>query len=169
MSKMKEITPQQLNGNPFTMIGKDWTLITAKNGDKVNTMTASWGGMGVMWGADVVFIFVRQSRYTKEFIDASEKFSLTFYDESERKNLSYFGSTSGRDEDKIAKAGYHVAVENDTPYFEEAKTVLLCSKLSRHHMDMAGILDKEIEPRWYAEGNEHDMYIGKIEKVLVRE
>ena len=66
------------NLNPFEAIGKKWMLISAKDGDKVNTMTASWGGMGVIWGEDVVYIFVRQSRYTKEFIDNSAYFSLSF-------------------------------------------------------------------------------------------
>ena len=58
-----------LTMNPFDKIGKQWMLITSGDEDKANTMTASWGGVGVLWGSDVVYIFVRQSRYTKEFID----------------------------------------------------------------------------------------------------
>ena len=65
----KTITAEELNDNVFKMIGKDWLLVTAEKDGKANTMTASWGGVGVLWGSDVVYIFVRQSRYTKEFID----------------------------------------------------------------------------------------------------
>lgn len=79
------------NLNPFEAIGKKWMLISAKDGDKVNTMTASWGGMGVIWGEDVVYIFVRQSRYTKEFIDNSAYFSLSFFDDEYRKKTGIFG------------------------------------------------------------------------------
>ena len=67
-----------LEFNPFQKIGKEWMLITAGNKEKANTMTASWGGVGVLWGKNVVFAFVRDTRYTKEFIDREETFSLTF-------------------------------------------------------------------------------------------
>ncbi len=172
MSVFKEIELKELPVNPFEMIGKEWLLITAKKEDKVNTMTASWGSMGVMWGQNVVNVYIRKSRFTKEFIDSADHFSVSVYPESERKTLAYFGSTSGRDEDKIAKAGYTVACDQDVPYFEEAKVVLICKKLSKHSLGPEGMIDEEILPKWYSgndEGNFHDMYIGKIEKVLVKE
>lgn len=76
--------------------------LTAEKDGKVNTMTAGWGGLGVMWGKNVAFVVVRDSRYTKEFIDSSDSFSLTFFENTpdNKKMLSYIGSTSGRDEDK---------------------------------------------------------------------
>ncbi len=172
MSKIKEIDLKDLSVNPFEMIGKEWMLITAKNGDKVNTMTASWGGMGVMWNHNVVFAFIRQSRYTKEFIDGSDSFSISFYPESEKKTLAYLGTASGRDEDKIEKAGYNVLFDDNTPYFEEAKVTFICKKLSRHYIGKEGMIDDNIVPKWYSgedENNYHDMYIGTIEKVLVKE
>ncbi len=165
---MKEISAKELACNPFEAIGKQWMLITAAKGDKVNTMTASWGGMGVLWGSDVVYIFVRQSRFTKEFIDASSTFSLTFYPDSEKKTLAYFGSTSGRDEDKIAKAGYHVVRSGETPYFEEAETAIICTKISRHPIRLED-MPEEIRQKWYADGDYHDMYVGRIDKILVKE
>ncbi len=165
---MKEISAKELAYNPFEAIGKQWMLITAARDGKVNTMTASWGGMGVLWGSDVVYIFVRQSRYTKEFIDASATFSITFYPASERKVLSYFGSTSGRDEDKIGKAGYHVVMSGETPYFEEAETAIICTKLSRHPIHLED-MPEDIRQKWYADGDYHDMYVGRIDKILVKE
>ncbi len=172
MSQFKEIALKELNANPFEMIGKDWVLITAKKDDQVNTMTASWGGMGVMWGSDVVFVFIRQSRFTKEFVEASDHFSVSLYPAEDKKALAYLGSKSGRDEDKIAKVGFTPVFTDDVPYFDQAKTVLICKKLSRHFIGGEGMIDEEIIPKWYAngdEGNYHDMYIGKIEKVLVKE
>ena len=76
-----KINPEQIGKTPFELIGKDWMLITAQNGEKTNTMTASWGGFGVMWNKNVAYIVLRPQRYTKEFIDNSETFSLTFFDE----------------------------------------------------------------------------------------
>ena len=83
--------------DPFTKISKDWFAITAGNEQKANTMTASWGGVGELWGKDVVYIFVRESRYTKEFLDKEDGFSCTFFDKSNHPALKYFGSVSGRE------------------------------------------------------------------------
>ena len=118
MKQWKEIAPEALEKSPFQMIGKDWMLVTAEKDGKANTMTASWGGLGVMWGKNVAFIVIRPQRYTKEFIDGSDTLSLSFYDESFRKQLSYLGAVSGRDEDKIAKAGLTLTHDGETPYFE---------------------------------------------------
>ena len=71
----KEIAPEELMLNPFTKIGKEWMLITAgAMAEHCNTMTASWGAMGVMWGKNVVSVYIRPQRYTKEFVDAEERF-----------------------------------------------------------------------------------------------
>ena len=78
--EFREIKAEELNGNTFEMIGKQWMLVTAKNSKgQVNTMTASWGGVGIMWGKPVAFIFIRPQRYTKEFVDDSNYVSLTFF------------------------------------------------------------------------------------------
>ena len=167
MNQFKVIRPEEISKNAFELLGKDWTLITAKKGDKVNTMTASWGGVGVFWGADVVYIFVRQTRYTKEFIDASDEFSLTFFNPDQyRKTLSYLGKVSGRTEDKITKAGLTVVEQNGIPFFEEADMAILCKKVGQYYIDPKGILDETVIPKWYADNNYHDMYIGRIIEVL---
>lgn len=165
---MKEITIKEWGVNPFTAIGKEWMLITAAKDGKVNTMTASWGGMGVIWGADVVYVFIRQSRFTKEFIDAADTFSLTFFPRNAQKALAYLGSHSGRDEDKIGKVGFHVVFNNGTPYFEEAQTTVICTKWSKHPIKLED-MPADVREKWYADNDYHDMYIGRIEKVLVKE
>ena len=92
---MKKITNDAYN-TIFAELGRDWALITAQKDGKVNTMTAAWGGIGVMWGKDVAFVVVRPTRYTKEFLDAGDTFSLSFLPAEHKKTLSYFGSVSGR-------------------------------------------------------------------------
>lgn len=167
MNQFKAIKPEEITKNPFELLGKDWTLITAKKDDKVNTMTASWGGVGVFWGADVVYIFVRQSRYTKEFIEASDEFSLTFFNPDQyHKTLGYLGKVSGRTEDKIAKAGLTVIEQDGVPFFEEAEMAILCKKVGKYAIDPKGMLDETVIPKWYADHDYHDMYIGKIMQVL---
>ena len=169
MSKFKEIKPEELNENTFKLIGKDWMLITAGDKAKVNTMTASWGGLGVMFNKNVAYIVIRPQRYTKGFVDSSDTFSLTFFDNTFKKQLGYLGSVSGKDEDKITKANLTVQYLNDTPYFEEAKNVLVCRKLYAQDMKSEGFISKEVEPKWYPEKDYHTLYIAEIEKVLINE
>lgn len=166
MQNFKEIKTENLKGNPFQLIGKDWMLVTAGNSDKVNTMTASWGGLGVMFGKDVAFIVIRPQRYTREFIDHEDTFSLSFLDKSYRKELNYLGSVSGRDENKIEKSGLTVEFLNDTPYFNESTNVLICKKLLRQPFDSNSLLIEGMNQTFFPNKDYHILYIAEITKVL---
>lgn len=166
---MKEIHVEELQNDCFTMIGKQWMLVTAGNGEHVNTMTASWGGLGILWNKPVAFVFLRPQRYTKEFIDSNATLSLSFFDEKHRKMLAYMGRVSGRDEQKIEKANLHVYYEQETPYFEEANTVLLCRKLYAQDMKEESFQYDSIIAQHYPLKDYHTMYVVEIEKVLTKE
>lgn len=163
---MREIKSLELGGNPFHMIGQDWMLITAEKDGKANTMTASWGGLGIMWNMDVVFTVVRPHRYTKEFLDASDHYSLSFFNGKHRKELNYLGSVSGRDEDKITKSGLTLVKNDLAPFFEEADKVFLVKKLFQQPLQEAAFLDQTILEKNYPNKDYHTLYIGKIEKLL---
>ena len=105
---LQKIDPKTLTMNPFTLIGDQWLLITAGTPEHCNTMTASWGGVGVLWAEPSATCYIRPQRYTKEFVDNSDYFTLCFFDESYRKALNLCGSTSGRDVDKIKECGFTV-------------------------------------------------------------
>ncbi|MDR1707681.1 MAG: flavin reductase family protein [Prevotella sp.] len=147
-----------------------WMLITASKPDgTVNTMTASWGGFGVMWNKEVAFIVIRPQRYTREFIESSDFFSLTFFDKSYLKDLSYLGKVSGRDENKIEKTKLIVATENSIPYFQEANNIIFAKKLFVQRIEENAFLDNSIIERWYPEKDFHYLYIAEITKILVKE
>ena len=154
--------------NPFTKIGKEWALVTAGSREKANTMTVSWGGVGVLWGKNVAFIFVRDSRYTKEFIDANEFFSITFLSGQYRDALNYCGSHSGRDEDKFAAAGLTLATRHNIPCVDEGNFVLLCEKMSATRITEDSFLLPEIKEKWYKDGDMHTMYVAEIIDILAR-
>jgi flavin reductase (DIM6/NTAB) family NADH-FMN oxidoreductase RutF len=166
MNEYKKVAPELLRKNPFQLIGKDWMLITAGNDAKVNTMTASWGGLGVMYGKNVAYVFIRQSRYTKEFVDQEETFSLNFFDKGYRKTLSYLGTVSGRNEDKIAKSKLTVVRHGETPYFDEARLVLICKKLFRQTLNTDGLINEQLKHSFYPSGDNHTLYIAEITDVL---
>jgi len=160
---MKSMKPEEISKNVFDMIGKQWMLVSATKDGKTNAMTASWGGLGVMWGKNVAFVFIRESRYTKEFVDGSDKMVLSFFSEDYRKMLGYMGTVSGRTEDKIEKAGLTLT-ENNT--FKEAELSMICKKLYAAPMLTEDFVSKEELDKWYKDGDMHTMYVVEIEEVL---
>lgn len=166
----KEIKIEELSFNPFTKIEKEWMLITAGDEEKSNTMTASWGGLGIMWGKNVATAYIRPQRYTKEFVDNSDTFTLSFLSEEYRKALSVCGTISGKNvEDKWKDAGLHPYYVDRTTAVEEADLILVCKKLYAQDMLPECFVETECDTKWYTEKDYHMMYIAEIEKVLVRE
>lgn len=163
---MKEISYKDLNENTFDMIGKDWLLLTAEKDGKVNTMTASWGGVGILWNKKVAYIFVRPQRYTKEFIDSNEKLSISVLPNEYRKELQYLGTVSGRDEDKIAKANLTVQNCDNVSYFEESRLTFICKKLYAQQLKEECFIDESIIDTSYPNKDYHMMYVVEIEKIL---
>ncbi len=163
---MREILHEDFNENCFNMIGKDWLLLTAEKEGKVNTMTASWGGLGIMWNKKVAYIFIRPQRYTKEFVDSAERLSISVLPERYRQELGYLGRVSGRDEDKITNANLTVKQYENVPCFEEARLTLICKKLYAQELKEECFIEQGITEQWYPQKDYHTMYVVEIEKIL---
>lgn len=168
MRKFFEIDPLELKENVFHQIGRNWMLITAGQRGNLNTMTASWGGMGVLWNANVSLIFVRPTRYTFEFLEKEKFYSLSFFQEGNRRALQFCGAHSGRDTDKMEGAGLTPVFDAQAPYFEECKLTLICRKMYYQDLEPEHFLDPTISSN-YQDRNYHRMYVGEIVKVLQRE
>lgn len=167
-AEFKTIEPEEIPGNTFKLIGSDWMLLTAGALPHYNTMTASWGGFGVLWGKQVCFCVVRPQRYTYEFMEAQKYFTLSFFDESYRKALSFCGATSGREVNKAAKTGLTpVEVQPGRIYFQEARLVIACQKIYYQDLNPAHFLTAEIEKN-YPDKDYHRMYIGAIEQCYLK-
>ena len=111
----------------------------------------------------MVFTFIRPQRYTYEFIEKGEVFTLSFFDEAHRDALQFCGAHSGRDVDKVQATGLTPVFSDGGVYFEEAKLVLVCRKLAYQDMDPAGFIDPSLEKN-YAAGDYHRMYAAEIVK-----
>ena len=169
---MKEIPVSELSFNPMTMIAKEWMLITAGNETHgYNTMTASWGHLGSIWGhgggLPTAVIYLRPQRYTKEFVDREELFTISIFPDQYKKDLGYLGVVSGRDKDKVSATRLTPVFEKDCTYFAQAKLVLVCRKLYHSTMQEDGFVDRSILTDHYPNKDLHEMYIGQILKVLV--
>ncbi len=158
-----QVSPLKLNVNFSEKIALDWMLVTAGK-DRINTMTASWGGTGHLWNKPVAFVFVRPERYTYEFMERTEGFTLSFFDERFRMALNICGSKSGRDVDKITEAGLTpVFTKKGYPAFSEASIILECRKLYANLLQTEAFIDKGILKTHYDKANGlHKMFIAKI-------
>lgn len=169
-SEFAEKNIREFPGTPFDRIGKGWMLITAgdveNDSGNWNTMTASWGGLGVLWRKDVAFMFVRPSRYSSGFVNSASLFTLSFFDETHRDVLNICGENSGREIDKAEAAGLTPVFFSEGPVdgavsFKEARDIIICKKIYAHDFDPELFLDESIEAIYHGR-DYHRMFIGEI-------
>ena len=176
---MKAINPNEIKDNFIELIGKEWMLVSAGDKEKFNMMTASWGGVGVLWNRPVVFAFIRPERYTREFIDARNEFTITFLGPEHRKAHSICGSKSGREIDKVAATGLTpLFTEAGNPVFEEARLTLECKVVYKQTQDTEAMTEENRE-KFYPQNVEssfsganrdtHIAYYGEIVDAYVIE
>ena len=149
----------------LSVFDKKWALLTAGDSDKFNTMTISWGGLGTIWGKPVATVYVRTSRYTHDFMDANDFFTLSFYPEEFKQILGVLGSKSGRDMDKMKGSGLTPVQTGESMSFKEAEITLICRKLFRQQLDVASI-PEDVAKAMYEGQAPHDMYIGEIVEII---
>ena len=164
----KEINVRELKDNFVKMISNDWSLLTAGEKEDFNTMTVSWGGIGELWGKDVCFVFVRPQRYTYEFMEKNDYFSLSFFGGEYKKELGICGSKSGRDIDKMAETGFTPVDLQNAVGYEQATVNVVLKKLAYQDMKPDGFIDESIMGN-YTNNDFHRVYIGEIVKVMVEE
>lgn len=159
----QEITPRQIEGNPISLFADDWfELAAGKDGD-MNLMTIAWGNIGQLWSKPVVTVFVSTDRYTNQFMEKNDYFTISHFPSSMRKELQYLGTVSGRDEDKVKGAGLTAEFTDlGNPIFAEADLTIECRKLYAQQFD-AALLPLE-QRQWYEERGLgiHVAYIGEI-------
>lgn len=161
----KFITPFELNENTFDLLDNQWMLILAGSKGKHNSMTASWGGFGILWNKPVAFIFIRPQRHTLQFVEQNEYFTLNFFDEKWRSALELCGSKSGRDIDKTKATGLSVSNLQSAIAFNEARLVIECRKLYIDDIKPENFIDKGIIEKHYPKSDFHRLFIAEITSV----
>ena len=165
---MKKISYEQLELNPFTAIGEDNFLLSAGNIKDWNTMTAGWGGFGYIWNRPAVFVFVRESRYTLEYLEKYGNFSLSFFDpgEDSRDMLRLAGTRSGRDYPKMTGLGLVASEMDDTIVFQNANMNLTAKKACIVKLDESTFVDRSCLSH-YPQGDWHYMLVGSVNGIYV--
>ena len=154
------------NVDIYDAFARGWALVTAGNEAHFNTMTVSWGGLGSLWNKQVATVYVRPSRYTYDFMEAFDTFTVSFYPEEYKSALGLLGRLSGRDCDKVSQSGLTPVKAGDSMSFAEAKMTLVCRKLYAQDLDPAQI-PADVMARFYPEGETvHRMYIGQVVEMI---
>ena len=149
----------------LSVFDKKWALLTAGDSDNFNAMTISWGGLGTIWGRPVATVYVRTSRYTHDFMDANEFFTVSFYPEECKRILGVLGSKSGRDMDKMKESGLTPVQAGESMSFKEAEITLVCRKLYKQQLNVAN-MPENVAKAMYEGQAPHDMYIGEIVEII---
>ncbi len=166
--KFNKISVDKFDENVFNLIGNEWFLITAGTSDSFNTMTASWGAMGILWNKPIVQIFVRPTRYTFEFTEQNDFYTISCLEKGNKKILSLCGSKSGRETDKIKESGLiPVETENGITY-EQARIVFECKKIYYDDLKPVFFLPDEIDDEHYPNKDYHRIYIGEILNIYMK-
>lgn len=167
------IAAKDLPDNVIQLIGDEWMLVTAGLQNDYNTMTASWGGMGYIWNRPASFIFIRDTRYTYQFLEREEGFTLSFFTEDYRGALKICGTKSGRDTDKVKEAGLTpIVTPSGLVSFAEARMIVECKKMFEQELNtdhLIGPYKAEIMKESYAgESAQHQMFISEITNVWIK-
>ena len=162
---MKEITFKELNENMISRIGSDWMLITSGDEKSFNMMTASWGGVGFMWGKPVAVAVIRPTRHTFGFVEQTKRFTLSFFEDGKRE-MAVLGSKSGRDESGFTP----FALPDGQMGYKEARLTLECEVLYQDELKEKNFLDKSLCERWYTpeQGGYHTAYVAEIKHIYVK-
>ena len=153
------------NVNIFKKFNNDWALLTVGDKNKYNTMAISWGTLGTLWHKEVVIVFVRKSRYTHEFIENNEYFTVSFYSDKYKKDLGILGSVSGRDKDKVSLTKSTPEFLDNTTTFKEASETLVCKKIYMQDMDINSI-PSDIKEKLYSDFDIHTIVVGEVVDIL---
>ena len=165
---LKKIDPRELDDNVFRLIGDEWMLITARFNGRVNPMTASWGGLGILLNMPVATVYVRPSRFTDPLVQKSQAFSLSFLLPGHKKILDACGALSGRDGDKVSRVGLTIEkLPDGGPAFREARLILSCRVLYAHRLLPECFTSPEPEAH-YPRKDYHNIYIGAVTSAYLR-
>ncbi len=149
--------------DPVVAMRENWYLVTAENDGVANTLTAGWGALGNLWEKKIAIVYIRPQRQTKKFMDASGRFTMTFFD-GRQQEMGFLGSNSGADvPDKIEKSGLHLTHVDGQPTFEEGNLVLNCKILYSQAQEAENFVDSTLAEACFPDKDYSVMYVAEIE------
>ncbi len=163
------IDPKVLTHNFFQELDNNWALLTAGNKSGFNMMTVSWGTLGILWNLPVAIVYCRPQRYTFEFLNDDDAYTLSFLHPEHRHILQYCGSHSGRNADKIKATGLESLITaNGNIGYKQGKLILECKIIYADNIKESHFIDKSLIQNVYPTKDFHRFFIGRIEECYLR-
>ena len=163
--QMNEINPFDLAINPHHFFDKQTLLLAAGDfsSGHFNEMTIGWGSIGTMWNKPFVEVVIRPTRFTYEFMETYKDFTVSAFPSEYKRALSYLGTRSGRDSDKLAETDLTAIASQrvKSPSFEQAELTIECRTIYSTDFDPTAFIDPTIE-RNYPKKDYHRVYYGEI-------
>ncbi len=145
---------------------KTGALLLAGDEKQSNALCINNISIGHMWDRNIVTTALKPLRYTKEFVDLNETFSINFFSKEYNQDLEYFGTMSGRDSNKMLRSDLERSMYRGTPFFTQAETVLICRKLFAEEIKETSFADKSLLYQYYIFKDYHTIYISEIKNIL---
>lgn len=161
---MKKTSHLNIKDNPIIEFKDKWALICARKKDgSFNMCTIAWGSIGELWSKDVVTVYVKQNRYTFDFLLEDDYFTISFFDDKDKDILAFCGRYSGRNVNKTKKCNLTpVYIENGIT-FANARRVYLCKKIYCDSFKKENFKnDNFIVDKYYKDEPYHYFFIGEI-------
>ena len=169
----RAIAPQEIADNVFKLVGEDYTVITSGQVPTQNSMTASFGGMGILFEKPATWCFLRANRYTLEKIRENQTYTMSYFPEDYKEQVIFFGTKSGRASDKMRETKLTaVATPSGLPTYAEARLVLECRLIEVTTVGPDDFLTQEgrafVEDGYRDAKDYHKLVFGEITKVWVK-
>jgi flavin reductase (DIM6/NTAB) family NADH-FMN oxidoreductase RutF len=163
----------ELTDNVFKLVGKDFTVITAGDSVSFNSMTAGWGGMGIMFEKPVTWCFLRASRYTLELMKKETTYTMSYFDDKYKEQVLFFGSKTGRNTDKMKETSLtHVSTPSGNSSYKEARLIIECKLTEITTVgpdDFYAQADKDFVIEGYNDAKAyHKLVFGEITKIWIK-
>ena len=157
--ELERLTPEILH-----VFGRQPPLLTAGDKTGLNTMTIGWCQLGCVWNLPTCTVYVRPERYTYQFMESHNYFTVSVFPADRKKDMAFCGTKSGRDVDKVKECGLTLCYgAGDAPFFEEAEWVLVCRKLFVQDLEASCVTDERVLKSYTpAMGGWHRAYVGEV-------
>jgi flavin reductase (DIM6/NTAB) family NADH-FMN oxidoreductase RutF len=168
-----EISPEDISDNVFTLMGKDFSVITAGNKEQYNSMVGSGGGMGFVFKKPGIWSIFQQSRYTLELILREQTYTISYFPDEYKKQLMFLGSKTGRGNNKMKEVELtSVKTPSGNITFKEARLIFECKLVQVTTPDFNDFYAQEAK-EWinemYKDPNEIRKYVfGEITHVWIK-
>ena len=167
---LEKINIFDVNENAAKLFKVDNPIAVFGDINSHNGLTVAWGTLGCLWSKDIATVYVKPNRYSFEFANNCEYFSIIWFNEQQRKEINrIYGSMSGRDVNKEVLAGLTPVELDNAVGYKEASLIIICKKIYQNPIVKESILSEEVVNKpLYQDGLFHNEYFGEIVSVYKR-